>query len=105
MRSEDGRFEYLDMGYQLVPAGSPPQAVCRFRFRCRQASGTCDVLMRGRGHDVPNKTWVWDGNVDRPTLSPSINCTTPTDDGTPCWHGFIEKGVFVNVNKQPEPTQ
>lgn len=31
--------------------------------------------------------WQWDGNLDQPTLTPSINCRA-------CWHGFIEGGVL-----------
>lgn len=106
MKSADGRFQYLDLSYQPVPDGSPPQAVCRFRFRCRQASGNCDVLLRDRGQNIPNKMWGWNGEVDRPTLHPSINCGTPRDDGTPCWHGWITGGVFMMAdNKTPEAEQ
>lgn len=73
-------------------------AVHRFAFRCRSHNSFCSVNLRGRGHDLENKSWLWDGNVDAPTLTPSINCAD-------CWHGFIEKGVFVNTSKSPEPQQ
>jgi hypothetical protein len=43
--------------------------------------------------------WGWDGNLDRPTLTPSINCRNVKDDGTPAsgcgWHGFIRNGVIA----------
>ena len=39
---------------------------------------------------VKTPSWVWDGNLDAPTLSPSI--LTRTDD-TVC-HSFLRAGVF-----------
>jgi hypothetical protein len=41
--------------------------------------------------------WQWDGNLDRPTITPSINCIAEKD-GKPTggcgWHGFITSGVM-----------
>lgn len=41
--------------------------------------------------------WAWDGNVERPTLTPSINCIAEKD-GKPTggcgWHGYITNGVL-----------
>lgn len=41
--------------------------------------------------------WAWDGNVEAPTLTPSINCLAEKD-GKPTggcgWHGFITAGVM-----------
>lgn len=42
--------------------------------------------------------WGWDGNRERPTLTPSINCQSERD-GKPAggcgWHGFITNGTIV----------
>lgn len=38
------------------------------------------------------RQWIWDGNVDRPTLSPSINSTV--ERGGCGWHGWLTAGVF-----------
>lgn len=42
--------------------------------------------------------WAWDGNLERPTLEPSIDCRATKDDGTPAggcgWHGHIAQGVM-----------
>lgn len=108
MRSADGRFEYLDLGDEPVPEGTAPQDVHRFAFVCRRskpaAAGDkptfCSLNLRGRGHDVENKSWTWDGNIDRPTLAPSINCQNDQ-----CWHGYIENGVYLTCQKTPEPKQ
>jgi hypothetical protein len=87
MKSADGRFVYLDEDYEPVPPGTPPEEVHRFGFRCPRKGHMCEGLnLRGRGHDIPNKSWTWDGNVEAPTFSPSINC------GGCGWHGFIEAG-------------
>lgn len=41
--------------------------------------------------------WGWDGNRERPTITPSINCIAEKD-GKPTggcgWHGFITNGVM-----------
>jgi hypothetical protein len=41
--------------------------------------------------------WAWDGNLERPTLTPSINCIAEKE-GKPTggcgWHGFITNGVI-----------
>lgn len=33
-------------------------------------------------------TWQWNGDREKPTLTPSINCHG-------CWHGFITDGVIT----------
>ena len=72
----------------------------RFGFNCPKHKGqSCEgLLIRGKGNDVPGKTWEWDGNRDAPTFQPSINC-----EG--CWHGYIRNGRCVdgNGNEEPEP--
>lgn len=100
MKSADGRFVYLDEYGEDLPDGTVELSVHRFGFRCRfgERRGFCDLNLRGRGHDRENKSWSWDGNVDYPTLIPSVNCKD-------CWHGFIEKGVFLNTSKKPEDNQ
>jgi hypothetical protein len=112
MRSADGRFEYRDQGDDPVPPGTPPSNIHRFAFVCRRSGlarahiapdqlpshSFCSVNLRGRGHDVEKRSWAWDGNIEQPTLSPSINCAD-------CWHGYIEAGVYVNTDKTPERQQ
>jgi hypothetical protein len=36
--------------------------------------------------DAPH-VWGWNGHLERPTLTPSIDCKG-------CWHGFITDGVM-----------
>ena len=41
----------------------------------------------------PGDTPVWDGDLDAPTLSPSI--LVRDSDGAEVWHGFFERGRLV----------
>lgn len=105
MKSADGRFEYLDLDGEPVAPGTHPMDVHRFAYICRackksdpNTKSTCTLNLGGRGHDLQNRNWQWDGNVDRPTLTPSIDCTG-------CFHGYLRNGQFVTVGGQPEPMQ
>jgi hypothetical protein len=45
------------------------------------------------------KRWNWDGNVDAPTLTPSILHTKRVDGVYPdgCgWHGYLTAGEFTS---------
>lgn len=57
-------------------------------FRCPCGCGLQSWLPVNRA-DVA--CWDWDGNRERPTLTPSI-----LQSGLPCkWHGFLTAGEFV----------
>ena len=61
----------------------------------------CRILLGPKFVDRPNPdglcVWQWDGNMERPTIKPSINCIA-VKDGKPTggcgWHGFITNGVI-----------
>lgn len=100
MRSADGNFEYRDRNDDPCAPGTPSDQVHRFAFRCRACKKAdhntqqmCSVNLGGRGHDIPDKNWNWDGNVDQPTLHPSVNCNG-------CWHGWINQGRFMKADNQ-----
>ena len=47
--------------------------------------------------DGPSPSWTWDGNVDAPTLSPSIRSTVnfkPEDGGPMVCHHFLRAGII-----------
>ncbi len=76
-----------------------------FSFRCPRYGHRCgDLVIAGRSslkRDGQNQNggtaqWDWDGNREAPTFSPSINCGR-------CWHGYIEGGRCVTVQKTDEP--
>jgi len=62
----------------------------------------CSVLVGPSPVERPSKdacyVWGWNGDKDRPTLTPSINCRSVDDEGkasSGCgWHGHIIDGVI-----------
>lgn len=93
------RFETLDF------EEAPPGAEQRFGFRCPLRGHRCEgLVIAGRtalkrdpqGQNGGIAQWDWNGDRERPTFSPSINCGG-------CWHGYIENGRCVSVQKSDEP--
>lgn len=70
-----GAFEYFKSGDRF-PAGMIYSCPCGCGRR-----GALDF----RPHESPS--WEWDGNLDKPTLSPSVH-----DVGH--WHGYLRAGVW-----------
>jgi hypothetical protein len=100
MAAANVTFETL--GYEPAAPGQEQ----RFEFACPMHKGRrCGaMIIAGRTdlkRDGQNKNggvaqWDWDGNREKPTFKPSVNCTG-------CWHGFIENGRTVDCSKQDEP--
>lgn len=64
-------------------------------FRCPCGCGTEGYLpVRPKGASRTRKPeWEWDGNSEKPTLSPSV-----FNSGLPCkWHGWLRNGEWVSV--------
>lgn len=85
-----GDFQFKDV------EGKPtrdPSKVHYFEFNCLRprADGKanyCGMIRVAHGEKPPgDRTWAWDGNFEKPTLTPSINCHA-------CWHGFMQAGLF-----------
>lgn len=49
-----------------------------------------NVLPVAHGTNSPGKSWGWDGNESKPTLSPSIHCIGH-------WHGWVRNGMLVEA--------
>ncbi len=45
--------------------------------------------------EIGGKGWVWDGNKEAPTLTPSIKCTH--HDGR-IFHGYLTAGELIYLN-------
>jgi len=60
--------------------------VCPGARRCGVFIGPAFV---GRKNEDDLNIWQWDGNVDKPTIKPSINCV-----GGCGWHGWITDGIM-----------
>ena len=61
-------------------------------FKCPCGCGGRGFLpFRDGDNDHPS--WVWDGNKEQPTLTPSVHCT-----GWKCkWHGYLQNGEWKSV--------
>lgn len=60
-----------------------------FRCPCGCGSmGSIDFRLNRKGHPM----WDWDGNISKPTISPSIHRLE--DDGSSHWHGFLKEGIW-----------
>ena len=48
------------------------------------------------GKPAPNDCWLWDGDEDAPTVSPSIKHLDPLPDGgwEVLWHGNVRAGQW-----------
>lgn len=102
--SADGRFIYLDKDGEELHPNSDFSEIGRFSYMCRSkdpnAKSRCDINCKHPGgYDIPQRNWELTGSIDRPNISPSINC------GECGWHGYIKEGVFLNTNNQPEAEQ
>ncbi len=47
------------------------------------------IPIRKEGEPGAAKCWVWNGNRERPTITPSIFLNPPTG-----WHGWVTDGVM-----------
>lgn len=74
--------------------GKPPL----FRYACPCGCGDVGALeLFRKGDPKPSpRTWEWDGDLEAPTLLPSIRVSFGDGKGGSIehWHGFIEKGVW-----------
>lgn len=52
---------------------------------------------------VKNPQWTWDGNLERPTVSPSILTRYPRGDHTDVCHSFLRDGVFEFLSDCTHP--
>jgi hypothetical protein len=95
-----GEYRFEDLQGNAIdnpPAGNEP---FRLNMACPLGHGNCGSIVIGRvkpAHPTGH-TWRWDGDVDKPTLTPSINCLSHGPKGEKyagCgWHAFLTKGEF-----------
>lgn len=95
---EDARRWSRERG--TLPAGQEKT----FSFRCPLHARRCgDLLIIGKTHikhdpqgqNGGRAQWAWDGNREKPTFSPSVDCKG-------CWHGYIRAGRCVDVHGAEE---
>lgn len=98
---QPGDFQFATLGY--APTDDPKLAIdedradggrgiARIAYACPKTGEPCGMIRIGYP-DKPatSPSWRWDGNVEAPTLDPSINC----NGGAGCgWHGYLVAGEF-----------
>jgi len=65
------------------------------QFICPCPDKLCNGVLRiSEDEKIAAKrhTWLWDGNREKPTLTPSI-----ARKGGCGWHGYLEKGIWREV--------
>lgn len=83
-RLTPGAYSYYQMYGE--PDGSPPAGMM---FICVCGCGRLGSLSF-RQEESPR--WDWNGNVETPTLSPSIHWVRGCPNN---WHGYLTNGEFV----------
>lgn len=81
-----GAFEFFNS------SGFGPDAGILFGCPCG-----CGEMMSVSFRSERRPTWQWDGNREKPTLTPSINILQLNEAGEQIgehWHGFLTAGVF-----------
>lgn len=69
----------------------PMESGWYFAFTCPCGCGDQDIIPIKKGpQENAGHRWGWDGNVEAPTLTPSIQRNTPCQ-----WHGYMRAGKFV----------
>lgn len=90
--SRHGDFKFKDAQGQGT---DDPAKVDRLEFNCPHPGRPveyCGSIKIGhlKKPEGPGATWLWDGNFEKPTLTPSVNC-----QGCECkWHGWLQGGVW-----------
>lgn len=91
------RFRELMFKGERFPGGELPDGAVAFNGEppagiltcCPCGCGSVSILPFP-GAEPGRQGWVWDGNRDAPTLSPSVHHVGH-------WHGFLQKGFWVQA--------
>lgn len=88
------------MSIRATRVSAEPSAPGEFQFFSPPSDGLfymcpcgCGALgaLPFRGTTDEHPSWIWDGNADSPTLTPSILRTAGCR-----WHGYLTRGEWVN---------
>ena len=97
----DAKVTYETLEFETAEPGKEQ----RFDFNCPLHDRRCgSLVIAGRTtlkHDPQGQNggiaqWGWDGNREKPTFTPSVNCKG-------CWHGYIRAGRCVSTGNTDEP--
>lgn len=69
--------------------GGTPDVVLGFQCPCGCGKPGALPLYREGEQPIQRPAWLWDGNKDAPTLTPSVQRTHVCN-----WHGFLQSGEW-----------
>ena len=82
--------------YAWARDGTPDEdGVCYLRARIGGEAKVREFLVRQGSETNRGDCWAWNGNMEYPTLLPSIR--TFGTNGQEIWHGWLCHGVFYDV--------
>lgn len=97
--NQPGLWQIREMDWWRDPQGREQRGPILV-FGCPNGRGFCSMPIAPSPANCNKAVWSWDGNVDAPTLSPSIHCVGLDENGNikpgvGCgWHGFLSQGVI-----------
>lgn len=94
-----GEWRFVDPKTFEACAPPEPGQEGMLEFACPRRPGRSDYIFVGNGFKPEGKsTWQWNGSVDNPTLTPSINCLAAGPNGEKyagCgWHDYLTNGEW-----------
>lgn len=86
------KLEADQFAYVIGPLSlNPTSEIREIVIPCRGGKfSNCVVRIHRSDPDAGQHIWHWDGNVEEPTLTPSIGC-----DHRCGWHGQLTKGELL----------
>jgi hypothetical protein len=82
-----GDFRFLDENDDPT---ADPASVAWMEFRCPRSGCYCGQIRAGYpAKPADSPSWQLDGNMEKPTLQPSINCISGCG-----WNGWLKAGAF-----------
>lgn len=66
------------------------------RLPANSCVSMCIIPIR-LNHGDGERAWNWDGNIEKPTLSPSIHHNANEAESADYWHGFVTAGEMKGV--------
>lgn len=84
-----GDFKFVDI--ECEPTADATK-VDSMDFVCPRTGKMCGHIIVGYpAKPAISPSWLWDGNFDAPTLTPSINCVSGCG-----WHGWLRAGHWID---------
>lgn len=83
--------DYLFRDWNTDKPTEDPTKAESMEFVCPRTGKKCGEILVGYPDKPPHHpSWHFNGDIEKPTLHPSVNCT-----GGCGWHGWLKEGKWV----------